>query len=112
VSSNTNIITGTGRSGALEIWPSNYGTGRNTSIGTYGSDGTYDINDSGADASCGYGSFQIHDVTNSRPVICWNDHGSATPCVGFGPNTAGSNPDWTFQNQTPTSDFRVGVYIR
>ena len=112
VSSNTNIITGTGRSGALEIWPSNYGTGRNTGIGTYGSDGTFDINDSGADASCGYGSFQIHDVTNLRPVICWNDHGSATPCIGFGPNTAGSNPDWTFQNQTPTSDFRVGVYIR
>jgi hypothetical protein len=112
VSSNTNVITGTGRAGALEIWPSNYGTGRNTTIGTYGSDGSYDINDNGADASCGYGSFQIHDVTNLRPVICWNDHGSATPCIGFGPNTAGSNPDWTFQNQTPTADFRVGVYIR
>lgn len=111
VSSNTNIITGTGLYGALEIWPSNYGANRNTSIGTYGSDGVYDINDSGANTGNGYGCFQVHDITNLRPVICWNNHGVANPDIGFGPQSVG-NPDWTFTNKGATSDFRVRVFVR
>lgn len=111
ISSNTNIITGTGLYGGLEIWPSNYGTQLNTSVGTYGSDTTYDINDSGASASGGYGCFQVHDITNLRPIICWNAHDAANPDIGFGPQAVG-NPDWTFTNKGATSDFRVRVFVR
>ena len=111
VSSNTNVTTGTGLNGALEIWPSNYSTGRTLSMGTYGSDATYDINDSGGSAVGGYGSFQVHDITNLRPVICWNNHDSASPDIGFGPQ-ASNNPDWTFTNMGATADFRVRVFVR
>jgi hypothetical protein len=110
VSSNTNVITGTGLGGALEIWPYNYGTGRNLAIGTYGSDGLYDINDTHSGGS-GYGSFQVHDITNLRPVICWNNHSAASPDIGFGPQATG-NPDWTFTNRGATADFRVRVFVR
>jgi hypothetical protein len=111
VSSNTNVTTGTGLNGALEIWPSNYSTGRTLSMGTYGSDATYDINDSGGSAVGGYGSFQVHDITNLRPVICWNNHDSGSPDIGFGPQ-ASNNPDWTFTNRGATADFRVRVFVR
>lgn len=111
VSSNTNIITGTGLSGALEIWPYNYSTSINTSIGTYGSGSIYDINDT-CSLSGDHGSFQVHDITNLRPVICWNRHRSnQTPEIGFGPSPSGT--DWTSASGIgPTSDFRVRVFVR
>jgi hypothetical protein len=71
---------------------------------------TYDINDSGAGTGNGYGSFQVHDITNLRPVICWNAHGQ-TPDIGFGPKPSG-NPDWTFTYNGGTPDFRVRVFVR
>jgi hypothetical protein len=110
VSSNTNVTTGTGLNGALEIWPYNYSTGRTLSMGTYGSDATYDINDT-HNGGGSYGSFQVHDITNLRPVICWNNHDSASPDIGFGPQ-ASNNPDWTFTNRGATADFRVRVFVR
>jgi hypothetical protein len=110
VSSNTNVTTGTGLNGALEIWPYNYSTGRTLSMGTYGSDATFDINDT-YPLGGAYGSFQVHDITNLRPVICWNNHDSASPDIGFGPQ-ASNNPDWTFTNRGATADFRVRVFVR
>jgi hypothetical protein len=110
VSSNTNVTTGSGLNGALEIWPYNYSTGRTLSMGTYGSDATYDINDI-YPLGGSYGSFQVHDITNLRPVICWNNHDSASPDIGFGPQ-ASNNPDWTFTNRGATADFRVRVFVR
>jgi hypothetical protein len=112
VSSNTNVTTGTGLNGALEIWPYNYDPSRNLSMGTYGVDGSYDINDTVAVVGNGHGSFQVHDITNLRPVICWNRHryGEAAE-IGFGPQATGS-PDWTFYSIGPTSDFRVRVFVR
>ena len=111
VSSNANIINGTSLNGALEIWPSNYSNVINTSIGSYGDSTIFDINDSGAGTGGGYGSFQVHDITNLRPVICWNNHGAVNPDIGFGPQ-ATANPDWTFTNKGATSDFRVRVFVR
>jgi hypothetical protein len=113
VSSNTNIITGTGLYGALEIWPSNYSPTRNGSIGSYGSDSKHDINDSGVSTGNGYGSFQVHDITNFIPVICWNRHYDAKPDIGFGPNpNLAGHTDWTFTTNGATSDFRVRVFVR
>ena len=110
ISSNTNVTTGTGLSGALEIWPYNYNTSRNLTVGTYGSDSTYDINDT-YPLGGSYGSFQVHDITNLRPVICWNNHSASAPDIGFGPQESG-NPDWTFTNRGATADFRVRVFVR
>lgn len=110
ISSNTNVTTGTGLGGALEIWNYDYGTGRNLTVGTYGSDATYDINDT-RNGGGSYGSFQVHDITNLRPVICWNNHDSASPDIGFGPQ-ASNNPDWTFTYRGATADFRVRVFVR
>lgn len=113
VSSNANITTGTGLYGALEIWPSNYSATRNSSVGTYGSDSKHDINDSGASTGNGYGCFQVHDITNFRPVICWNSHGGGSPDIGFGPNpNLAEHTDWTHTYKGATPDFRVGVYVR
>jgi hypothetical protein len=111
VSSNANIINGASLNGALEIWPSNYSNVNNSVIGSYGDQMTFDINDSGAGTGGGYGSFQVHDITNLRPVICWNNHGVASPDIGFGPQATG-NPDWTFTNKGATADFRVRVFVR
>ena len=110
VSSNTNVTTGTGLGGALEIWNYDYSTGRNISIGAYGSDGSYDINDT-HNGGGSYGSFQVHDITNLRPVICWNNHSASSPDIGFGPQAI-NHPDWTFTNRGATSDFRVRVFVR
>jgi len=113
ISSNTNVTTGTGLNGALEIWPYNFSAGRNLSIGTYGSDGAYDINDSVLIGDNGHGSFQVHDITNFRPVICWNRHRyGETAEIGFGLNLSGV-PDWTVVSGIPpTADFRVRVFVR
>ena len=112
VSSNTNVTTGTGLAGALEIWPYDYIRNINTSIGTYGSGSIYDINDTVSIVTNGHGSFQVHDITNLRPVICWNRHRYGdTPEIGFGPRFDGS--DWTIVSGIgPTSDFRVRVFVR
>jgi hypothetical protein len=114
ISSNANIINGASLNGALEIWPSNYATGLNTSIGSYGSVNKFDINDSGGNTGDGYGCFQVHDITNLRPVICWNAHGG-TPDIGFGPKlvvVTNDHPDWTFTFNGGTPDFRVRVFVR
>ena len=110
VSSNTNVITGTGLMGALEIWPYNYDVYRNTGIGTYGSDTAFDVNDIHS-GGASYGSFQVHDITNLRPVICWNRHGDVKPDIGFGPQATG-HPDWTFSTTGSTADFRIRVFVR
>jgi hypothetical protein len=111
VSSNANIINGASLNGALEIWPSNYSNVNNSVIGSYGDQMTFDINDSGAGTGGGYGSFQVHDITNLRPVICWNRHGDVKPDIGFGPQATG-HPDWTFSTTGSTADFRIRVFVR
>jgi hypothetical protein len=110
----TNVTNGTGLDGALEIWNNNYGGGINTSVGSYGTS-LYDINDTIGSSGNGHGSFQVHDVTHVRPVICWNRHryGEISE-IGFGPQSSGQ-PDWTgvpTGSAPPTSDFRVRVFVR
>jgi hypothetical protein len=95
--------------GRLEIWPSNYGTGRNPSLNG-GNDGIYDSNDSGYNTSIGYGSFQVHDMTKNQTILAWNRHGDLKPDIGFGNNPNG-NPDWTFTQTTPVN-FDLKIYIK
>lgn len=109
----------TGINGRLEIWPWNYGAERVTTLSdgvTNGSDSTYDYNDTPATTGT-YGSFQIHDMANYRPVFAWNNHlNTSVAELGFGRNT-GNNPDWTFCSRGSTdgscvsTDFRLQIFI-
>lgn len=115
-SNNSSVSNGIGMSGRLEIWPWNYGP-RLGGLSPAGSATTYDYDDApNFDGS--YGSFQIHDMTNLKPVFVWNNSSSgANPEVAFGRNT-GTHPDWTFCAQgggfgscpRPTS-FTLQVFV-
>ena len=91
------VVTGTGRTGYLEIWPTDYAAGTR-SDGPSGASGTlYDFNDTQS-AGGNYGSFQVHDVTtpgSGSTVLAWNRHADSSAEVGLG-NHKGTHPDWTF----------------
>ena len=115
-SNNGNVTKGSGLSGRLEIWPFNYAQGT-SGLSPAGDAGTYDYDDSLITGGY-YGSFQIHDMNNYKPVFVWNNHGyGLSPEIAFGKNT-GTNPDWTFCSQggaygsCPTpSAFYLQVFI-
>jgi hypothetical protein len=95
-SNNGNVTKGSGLSGRLEIWPWNYATNAN-GLSPAGDGNTYDYDDQWQTGGY-YGSFQIHDMTNLKPVFVWNNSNyGASPEVAFGKNT-GTHPDWTFCN--------------
>jgi hypothetical protein len=96
-SNNGNVTKGSGLSGRLEIWPWNYGVSAN-GLSPAGSGANYDYDDTWQTGGY-YGSFQIHDMTNLKPVFVWNNSSyGANPEVAFGKNT-GTHPDWTFCSQ-------------
>ena len=114
-SNSPSVTNGKGFSGRLEIWPRNYGTGTN-GLSPAGNGTNYDYDDSwNSDGS--YGSFQIHDMTNLKPVFAWNRHDyGGSPEVGYGQNS-GTHPDWTFcanggsAGSCPTpSYFRLQIF--
>lgn len=95
-SNNTSVTKVIGASGRLEIWPWDYGWGPSL-LSPAGSSDSYDSGDL-QNGGGSYGSFQVHDLTNSKPVFVWNNTGYAngyTAEVAYGLNT-GTNPDWTF----------------
>lgn len=119
VFSNNSMVTKViGTNGRLEIWPWDYGWGPST-LTPPGSSNTFDFGDLNA-GSGSYGSFQVHDLTNSKPVFVWNNTGYANGYsaeVAYGLNT-GTNPDWTFCSQGSTwgscptpSSFKLTISI-
>lgn len=120
-SDNTAVTKTIRTDGRLEIWPWDYGWGPSgqSSLSPAGSSSSYDFDDLPS-TSGSFGSFQVHDLTNSKPVFVWNNTGNSngyTAEVGFGLNS-GTNPDWTFCSQgstwgscpVPTS-FKLMIYI-
>jgi len=109
-------VGSSGVNGRLEIWPWNYGTSLSTLNDgvTPGSASTYDYNDV-PNGDGNYGSFQVHDMANYRPVFVWNRTSNAEPReIAFGPNRFAGNPDWTFCTaaQCPQpSSFRLQMFI-
>ena len=98
-SNNSAVTKVAGASGRLEIWPWNYGWGP-SGLTPAGSSNSYDFGDTHNGAGS-YGSFQVHDVSNSKPVFVWNNTGysnSYTAEVAYGINPV-ANPDWTFCSQ-------------
>jgi hypothetical protein len=127
-SSNSGVTNGAGVTGRVEIWPWNYDT---TASGlTPGSAAAkYDYDDSPAAGNTAavagsYGSFQVHDLTNTRTVFAWNYHsygtGANDPDLGYGnnPNSNG-HPDWTFCHDNNATNgycqnityFRLQIFI-
>ncbi len=115
-SSVTKTSGSSGIAGRLEIWPWNYGTELSTLAdgSVAGSGSTYDYNDNPSGAA-GYGSFQVHDLVNYKPVFAWNNHANGVPVeIGYGRNT-GTHPDWTFcsgaGNCPAPSSFRLQIFV-
>lgn len=111
-SDNSNVTKGKALSGRLEIWPYNYG---NTASGLFSpvpSSTLYDYDDT-VNNNGGYGSFQVHDITNSKTVFAWNLHqNGSTPNIGFG-NAPSGDPDWTFCTTicASPSNFNLQIFI-
>lgn len=82
----------------MEFWPSNYGIGAN---------GVFDHDDDGFDATSGYGSMQIHNVSVPQTLLAFNAWGAGPSLdVGIGNNPGGDGaPDWTFSGSS--SEYTV-----
>ena len=96
-SSGSGVITGSGKTGRIEMWPSNYGQANVDNVpGASGS--TYDFGDQNNGGS-GYGSFQVHSITDAQTVLAYNNWGASgsTGDIGLG-NQGTGQPDWTFAN--------------
>ena len=108
-SDNSMVNSGFGMDGRLEIWPWDYGTSV-SSLSPAGNGGNYDYDDTPTGGSS-YGSFQVHDLDNRKPVFVWNRHGSG-PEVAYG-ISSGTHPDWTFcAGACPTpSAFSLQIYV-
>ena len=97
--SSLNVNSVTGR---LEIWANNYSTYNGWSGGADGSTSAFDYNDvPDPNNPNGFGSFQVHDITNTRTVFAWNRHiyNSGLADIGIGNSTACGNTgttDWTY----------------
>lgn len=129
-SNNSRVTNAAGLSGRVEIWPWNYAPGHNGDYSS-GDDVRYDYNDT-SNGNGAYGTFQVHDLTNTKTVFAWNfrsyNQGYNDPDIGFGNNPTTytdvstgtySHPDWTFCHENtiyrgycanPTS-FKMQIYI-
>ncbi len=125
-SDNSAVTNGYGISGRLEIWPWNYAT-TNSGLSPSGNTSTYDYDDcpvntlgacltSSTTGSGTYGSFQVHDLDNQKPVFVWNRTWSTEiPEIAYGKNPT-NHPDWTFCRQgegscPQASAFYFQIYV-
>ena len=112
----TEVQSGAGLSGRLELWPWNYGVDPASPLASR-TPGTYDDSDTHAGSSS-YGSFQLHNLSSSpkETVFAWNNHQDTTNYnIGFG-NHQGTNSDWTHcQNAAPYCSgrtyFSLSIFI-
>jgi hypothetical protein len=106
------VKTGSFAQGRIEFWPYNYGTG-NTGYLPYGNDGLFDWDDTPAPCADCYGSYQVHNLTDTQTIMAWNRHGyGSTQDLGFGSQSS-SHPDWTFAGTAEwnNTNFKVQVFV-
>jgi hypothetical protein len=106
------VTNGKGLSGRLEIWPYNYSNVASGLFSPVPASTVYDYDDT-VNNNGGYGSFQVHDITNSKTVFAWNLHQYGnTPNIGFG-NAPSGDPDWTFCTSicASPSNFNLQIFI-
>jgi len=108
-SDNLSVTSGYGMDGRLEIWPWDYWTDV-SGLSPAGDNGNYDYDDTPTGAGS-YGSFQVHDLNNLKPVFVWNRH--TNPEIAYGKQSS-NHPDWTFclgaTCPTPTA-FSLQIYV-
>ena len=92
------VTTGSGKSGRVELWPWDYGTGT-SGVTPVGNHLIYDEDDT-ATGGNNYGSFQVHNLTDDQTVLAWNRHYDPNPDIGFGNYLASTHSDWTFAQKT------------
>lgn len=117
VTNSANVTQGVGLSGRLEIWPWDYGIAPQSGLsGGTNSASLYDDGDSWTVGQGDYGSFQLHNIGSTvQTIFAWNRHyDTVRPDIGFGNNTSGTNPDWTFARDqagyTTRADFLFQSY--
>lgn len=112
VSNSPAVTTGTGLTGNLEFWPTNYETTNSAAVpGASGA--TFDFGDTPTPGD--YGSMQIHSTGHAQTLFAinkWGTAGSTTNnlCIGIGNNPSGS-PDWTFAENSSTYDLKRTLHI-
>ena len=108
-SDNSSVTSGYGMDGRLEIWPWDYWP-YVSGLSPAGDNGRYDYDDTPT-GNGGYGSFQVHDLDNLKPVFAWNRH--SEPEISYGKQSS-NEPDWTFclGAACPTpSAFSLQIYV-
>ncbi|NBU59953.1 MAG: hypothetical protein EBS23_09415, partial [Betaproteobacteria bacterium] len=93
------VISGSAKTGSLEIWSYNYSPATSSLLSSaglqLGSGSTYDFDDTRNSNTNGHGSFQVHNLTDRQTIMAWNMHRPNGPAeIGFGNATSG-HPDWT-----------------
>lgn len=106
------VSVGTGLSGNMEFWPSNYSPQNDG--GVQGASGqVYDFGDAPAGRTAGYGSMQIHNTAARQTLFAINNwNAAANADIGIG-NSSGDTRDWTFTGSASNySAKRLRVYVR
>jgi uncharacterized repeat protein (TIGR02543 family) len=108
----TAVVNGTGKSGRIELWNYNYSPAISLNLASPGLGNVYDSDDT-PEGLNNYGSFQVHNLTDSQTVLAWNRHFEASPDIGFGSYLGSTNTDWTFARSTnfDTSTWKLQIYI-
>ena len=96
------LTTGTGLTGQIEFWPTNYNA-INTGAVPGASDSVYDIGDQPTPGS--YGSMQVHNIGAAQTVFALNNWGATSGTQGNVDLGIGNDPapvtggqDWTFHH--------------
>ena len=95
------ITTGSGLTGNLEFWPTNYNQANGAGV-VGASEATYDFGDTAAPGS--YGSMQLHNTGAAQTLFAFNNWGGTATATNadLGIGNGGTNPDWTFANNAGT----------
>jgi len=110
------VRTGSFALGRIEIWPYNYDQARSGLLPA-GNASSYDWDDKVNVVADGWGSYQVHNLTDTQTIMAWNNHSIAgygqQVDLGFGSAPSG-NPDWTFGNSLNLwnkTNFKVQVFV-
>jgi hypothetical protein len=106
------VKTGSYAQGRIEFWPYNYTTG-NTGYAPFGNDSLYDWDDAPSICADCYGSYQVHNLTDTQTIMAWNNHGyGRLQDLGLG-SQATNHPDWTFAGAAEwnNTNFKVQIFV-
>jgi hypothetical protein len=110
------VKTGSFALGRIEIWPYNYDQTR-SGLSPPGDAASYDWDDKVNVVADGWGSYQVHNLTDTQTIMAWNNHSLAgygqQVDLGFASAPSG-NPDWTFGNSLNLwnkTNFKVQVFV-